>query len=99
MGRCEITERKRCATCARMFEVAQCAVAIECHDHACPICGTPHDVEYRTEQIDAHGSEFSFQASLYCSKCDTKKGVAGVLDDLLKLKKVDVRLTGVSIGR
>jgi hypothetical protein len=89
------TERSRCPTCAAMFESARSAISIECPDALCATCGATHEYAFTVEQIDARGREFSFQASVHCNACDTTKRLAEVIDDPLKVKRLEVKVNGI----
>ena len=82
-----------------MFECVRSAVEIQCQDPSCPNCNTPFEQEFKVEQIDAQGREFSFRASVHCIQCDTRKNLAEVIEDPLKLKRLEVKLSGIVTER
>jgi len=82
-----------------MFEAVRAEIPIECHSYPCPKCGGLQDLDYKVQKIDAQGNEFSFKAEIRCRKCQRKKTFVQILKELFKLKKLEIKLTGISIER
>ena len=88
-----------CDMCNRMFEALEARIPIECKNLACPDCGEIQDLKYQVRKIDSNGESFSFEAEIHCPKCKRKKSLVKALSELFKLKKLEVKLTGISIER
>jgi 5-methylcytosine-specific restriction endonuclease McrA len=88
-----------CVRCYAMYDAVQISIPIECKSYPCPDCGELQSLKYKVQKIDANGNEFSFEAEISCTKCHKKKTFIEVLKELLKLKKLEVKLTGISVER
>jgi len=88
-----------CPMCGAMFDAVRSEIPIECQSYPCPKCGGSQDLDYKVQKIDAQGNEFSFQAEICCRKCQRKKTFVQTLKELFKLKKLEIKLTGISIER
>jgi 5-methylcytosine-specific restriction endonuclease McrA len=88
-----------CTSCGAMYQAVQKTIPIECGSYPCPTCGEMQNLTYKVQRIDTNGREFSFEAEISCSRCHKKKTFVEVLKDLFKLKKLEVKLSGISVER
>lgn len=88
-----------CPRCAAIYEAVQLGIPIECESYTCPKCGRAEELTYSVQRIDACRSEFSFEATISCNKCHKKRTFVHILKDLLKLKKSEIKLTGITFER
>ncbi len=82
-----------------MYDAVQTAIPIECGSYSCPDCGEIQRLEYKVQKIDASGNEFSFEAEISCSRCHKKKTLVEVLKEFFRIKKLEIKLTGISVER
>jgi 5-methylcytosine-specific restriction endonuclease McrA len=94
-GRVEV----HCRRCRAIYSALQTAIPIECQNYACPDCGELQSLKYKVQRIDAAGGEFSFEAEISCAKCHKRKTFVEVLKEIFKLKKVEIKITGISFER
>jgi rubrerythrin len=88
-----------CRRCAAMYNALQKAIPIECQSYNCPECGDRQNLQYKVQRIDAHGIDFSFEAEISCPKCHKKKTFVEVLKNIFKIKKLELKATGISFER
>jgi hypothetical protein len=88
-----------CPQCCAMYQAVRRGIPIECEGFDCPKCGLSQALTYNVQRIDAHGSEFSFEATISCGTCHKKRTFVRILKNLLKLKKIEIKLTGISLER
>lgn len=89
----------QCPICAMIYDAVRTEIPIECKSYTCPECGELQDLKYKINKIEAQGSEFSFEAEISCLRCNRKKTFVQVLKELFKIKKLEIKLTGISLER
>jgi RecJ-like exonuclease len=98
-GKGRITVQCHCPLCGAMCDAVRTEIPIECHSYACPKCGRSQNLKYKIKKIDAQGNNFSFEAEIYCPTCGWKKSFAQALKSIFRLKKLEIKVTGVSLER
>lgn len=88
-----------CARCADMYEAVKTLIPIECHAYACPRCSDRQSLTFDVKRIDAKGSEFTFEVEIFCRKCNNRRSFVQILKSLLQIKKLEVKLTGITVER
>lgn len=91
--------RATCPNCGAMYDAVLATIPIECASYTCPDCGGTQSLKYNVQRVEAKGSEFTFQAEITCSKCSKKKSLIETLKNVLNLRKLEVKLTGITIER
>jgi rubrerythrin len=89
----------RCPLCNAMYQAVQTSIPIECAHYKCPKCHGTDSLVYHVKRIDARGLEFKFEAEISCNTCKSKKTFAKALKNILSIKKIEIKLTGISIER
>jgi hypothetical protein len=51
------------------------------------------------QKIDVAGIQLSFEAEISCTKCRRKRAFMQTLKNLLNIKKLEIKLTGISVER
>ena len=74
-------------------------IPIQCTEFGCPDCKEKENLEYQVESINVEKDNFSFNATISCKKCKTKKSLSKILTNLLKIIKIEVKPTGITLQK
>jgi hypothetical protein len=88
-----------CPACGAMFNAVRYRIPIECGSFDCPTCHRYENLQYRVTQIDAAGRDFTFEADIVCRSCSTQRTIFHALKNILTIKKLEVKVDGISVER
>lgn len=89
----------QCPVCGMIYTAVKTAIPIECYSYSCPTCNETLNLEYKVCKIEPDNNDFSFEAEIFCKKCHGKTALAQVLKKILNIKKIEIKLTGITIER
>lgn len=88
-----------CPVCGMMYTTVEKMIPIECDSYLCPSCNEASNLEYKVCKIERDNHEFTFNAEIFCKKCHKKNHLTQALKRILNIKKIEIKLTGITIER
>jgi hypothetical protein len=98
-GRAKKPRGVECQKCGEMLSFVHQSIPIECAEYDCPTCHKRETLTYRVNRIDTRKNDFTFEAEIVCKKCKTKHRFIEALGFLGRIKKIEIKLTGITIER
>lgn len=100
-GKGEIHTKCSCPVCGMMYTAVNRMIPIECDSYLCPTCNESSNLEYNVYKIERvqDSNDFTFKANITCKKCHNKKTLTKVIKKILNIKKIEIKLTGITIER
>ncbi|MBN6367479.1 hypothetical protein JZL89_19185 [Providencia rettgeri] len=88
-----------CPYCGQIYTSVSKIIPIECDSYSCPNCNESSHLEYKVCEIERNNDDFTFNAEILCKKCHNKNHFTQALKKILNIKKVEIKLTGITIER
>lgn len=88
-----------CPRCAAIYRTIVHTIPILCAPFPCPKCGNLQNLDYNIYSIKADNDSFEFEVKIECKKCKKKKSFTKVIEKVLKIVRIEVKATGISVSK
>lgn len=89
---------RRCRTCSAKYSAILEAIPVHLGRFECPKCGSSESISYKVDRLDCSNVfEFDFEVRIVCDKCRKKKTLSTVLKNILKVVRIEVGPSGVTV--